>query len=224
MAERKRRVLPRRADRRSCARSRVGSCVRRCMPGSPSRRCAWPSNASAQIRGSSSTPIAASKAVSTGGRNASLDGGFDGRTEACCGTTVESADAIARAARRPLRKLLRRPCAGATWDDHGQAAQLRRGGKDDHARGRAPPAQGSEHPCREPSSAHPKTGADHDAVQVTRTGATIPRPPRPGRQSLQDADHLQRRSPLTNQTTGSFGPGGYLPGGGRLTMPPRAVP
>ena len=51
-----------------------------------------------------------------------------------------------KAAKRLLRKLLKRQCPGAWAHDHGQAGFIWRSEEGDHARRRAPPAQGAQQP------------------------------------------------------------------------------
>lgn len=66
-----------------------------------------------------------------------------------------------------------RPGPRAAGNDHRQASILRRSKARDHVGCRASPPQRSEQSGGEFSSAHPATRADHEALQITATFATL---------------------------------------------------
>jgi hypothetical protein len=77
------------------------------------------------------------------------------------------------AARRLMAKLLKSAAAPPRVHDHGQAPFLRRReGEDEPCRG-ASPAQGHEQSGGELSSADTATRTDHEAFQISPTGATV---------------------------------------------------
>lgn len=77
------------------------------------------------------------------------------------------------AAKRLLRKLLKRQCRAASHG-HRQARQLQRGVTGGHARCRAPPAQGPEQLGRKFTSADTTTRTADEALQVASAGAALP--------------------------------------------------
>ena len=79
-----------------------------------------------------------------------------------------------QAAKRLLRKLLRRQRPTAARAGHRQAGELSRGEERADARGRAPPAQGPQQPSREFAPADPATRTADEAVQIRRPGTAVP--------------------------------------------------
>jgi putative transposase len=78
----------------------------------------------------------------------------------------------AKAAKRLLRKLLKKQGI-APRDDHRQAGQLRRREESIDAQRGASAASRLEQSSREQSSADPTTRTHHEALQISRAGATI---------------------------------------------------
>src|SRR5690349_23645257 len=92
-----------------------------------------------------------------------------------------------RAAKRLLRKLLKkqgRPPRVMVTDEPASYPAAKR---ELMPRGRAPPAQGPEQPGREFTPADPKARAPDEALRVSPPGATVPLRPRPDRQPLPPA-------------------------------------
>jgi len=71
---------------------------------------------------------------------------------------------------------------------HEQAGELRRGEARGDAQCRASPARGPQQPGGEPASADPPARTPDEEVQVRRSGATLPRRPRP----IDNLSHLHR--------------------------------
>jgi hypothetical protein len=92
-----------------------------------------------------------------------------------------------KAAKRLLRKLLKRQCRAPRVNDHRQAEILRGGEEGDHAGGRAPPAQGAQQPGRKLTSADPTTRTTDEAVQVSPPCSALPVRPRSDQQPLPPA-------------------------------------